>query len=430
LSLAIAAFARSSKEGQYYLMPLLIITLPLMMLSVVPAAELNLGTSLIPVTGMLLLLQRLVEARYAEALPFVLPVVGMTAVCCGLAIRWAISQFNNESVLFRENERWGLRLWLRHLIRDRGDTPSFSEAMLCGVILLVIGFFAGLMVPQATEWPQIALSMSILQIAMIATPVLIMALMLTRSPRRTLLLHAPRPMALPAALLLGVALHPLVGLLGWFVQWLYPLNPDVVTALKPIEAALAEAPLWQVLLVIALLPAVCEELAYRGFILSGLRRAGHKWTAIALASLFFGLAHGIFQQKLTSCAIGLVLGYLAVQTRSLLPCMAFHFTNNALVVLMSRVGPEVLEAYPWLGRLLRQSAEGQLTYRLPVYIMAASVSVGLLWWFRRLAVPPEDPAEDPAEETAASHGDESPLPAGESPDSQRSPSSPQSLELP
>ena len=51
LSLAVAAFARSSKEGQYYLMPLLLISLPLMMLPMLPAAELDLGTALIPLTG-------------------------------------------------------------------------------------------------------------------------------------------------------------------------------------------------------------------------------------------------------------------------------------------------------------------------------------------------------------------------------------------
>ena len=56
LCLACAAFARSTKEGQYYLMPLLLVTMPLMMLPMAPGAELNLGNSLIPVTGVVLLL--------------------------------------------------------------------------------------------------------------------------------------------------------------------------------------------------------------------------------------------------------------------------------------------------------------------------------------------------------------------------------------
>ncbi len=55
LSLALAAMARSSKEGQYYLMPLLLGTMPLMMMPMLPGVQLDLGNSLIPVTGVILL---------------------------------------------------------------------------------------------------------------------------------------------------------------------------------------------------------------------------------------------------------------------------------------------------------------------------------------------------------------------------------------
>ena len=63
LSLALAAFARSTKEGQYYLMPLLLVTMPLVVLPMAPGVELNLGNSLIPVTGVVLLLRRLLEGH-------------------------------------------------------------------------------------------------------------------------------------------------------------------------------------------------------------------------------------------------------------------------------------------------------------------------------------------------------------------------------
>ena len=142
LALAIAAFARSTKEGQYYLMPLLLISLPLMILPMLPAIRLNLGSSLIPVTGMMLLLRAVVEGQYAEAALFAPPVLLVTGGCCLLAIRWAVDQFNNESVLFRESERMDIGLWLRHLVRDRGPTPTFGQAIACGMILLTIRFFA------------------------------------------------------------------------------------------------------------------------------------------------------------------------------------------------------------------------------------------------------------------------------------------------
>src|SRR5260221_3740400 len=59
LCLAIGAYARSSKEGQYYLMPLFLMTMPLIFLTLSPGVELNAFYSLIPVTGVALLLQSL-----------------------------------------------------------------------------------------------------------------------------------------------------------------------------------------------------------------------------------------------------------------------------------------------------------------------------------------------------------------------------------
>ena len=74
-----AAFARSTKEGQYYLMPLFLISMPLMMLPMAPGTELNLGNSLIPITGVVLLVMSLVQGDYAEALRYVVPVCARDA---------------------------------------------------------------------------------------------------------------------------------------------------------------------------------------------------------------------------------------------------------------------------------------------------------------------------------------------------------------
>ena len=80
----------------------------------------------------------------------------------------------------------------------------------------------------------------------------------------------------------------------------------------------------------AVLPAICEELAFRGFILSGLRHLGNKWWAIGLSAVFFGFTHSVIQQSLAATVLGLVIGYVAVQTGSLIPCILFHFTYNGL----------------------------------------------------------------------------------------------------
>ena len=73
LCLACAAFARSTKEGQYYLMPLMLVSMPLMLLPMSPGVELNLGNSLVPLTGMVLLLRSVIEGPRGAGHAIVLP---------------------------------------------------------------------------------------------------------------------------------------------------------------------------------------------------------------------------------------------------------------------------------------------------------------------------------------------------------------------
>ncbi|MBC8351962.1 MAG: CPBP family intramembrane metalloprotease [Planctomycetes bacterium] len=400
ISLAIAAFAKSSKEGQYYLMPVLMITLPLMMLPMMPTTELDLGMSLIPVAGVMLLLQALIEGQYLEAVRFVVPVMGVTFLCCLLAMRWAIDQFNKESVLFRESEQWGFGVWIRSLIRDRRDTPSLSAAVMCGVLLLMIRFFASFLFAMPETWDGFAMTTVISLVAFIAIPAIIMSVLLTRSPTKTLLLRAPRFEAIPMAALLALALHPANVALGLLVQKVYPYSPDIIEQLKVFESVIDGAPgLWAVILVLAVTPAICEEIAFRGFILSGMRHMGHKWVAILVTSVLFGAAHMILQQSLTACMIGMVLGYLAIQTGSLLPCIVYHLTHNSLSMIMAICVPTLIETYPGLSLLFSDGESGTL-YQWPAVAVGLVVGVGLLNWFRNL---PYDQTKEESLQKALDH---------------------------
>jgi sodium transport system permease protein len=338
LCLAVAAFARSSKEGQYYLMPLLLVTMPLVVLPMAPGVELNLGYSLIPVTGVVLLLKTALEGQYLLMLRFAPPVLAVTAVCALLAIRWAIDQFNSESVLFRESERLDMGLWLHHLLQDRQPTPTVAAAVFCGIVILLVRFFMTFAVsgPGEPGFSGLARQIVVMELAVILTPTLLMTALFTYRPWQTLGLRRPPAAALAAAAFLAVLLHPLVRLLGDLVERLYPVSEQVRKSLEAMDQSLLRAPYWQVLLLVAVLPAVCEELAFRGFILSGLRHLGHKWRAIVYTAIFFGLTHAILQQSLVACLLGVVIGYLAVQSNSIFPGMVFHVVNNSLAVIVGR----------------------------------------------------------------------------------------------
>lgn len=402
LCMALASFARSTKEGQYYLMPLVLVTLPLVMLPMSPGVELNLGNSLIPVTGVVLLLRAMLEGNYSQALVYGPPVIMATLACCLLAIRWAVEQFNSESVLFRESERLDVRLWFRQLLHDREDTPTVAGAVFCGVLILLIRFFMGFALPQPQNFTELAKLTLITQLVVVATPALLMTIMLSRSPRQTLLLRMPAITTIPAAVLLALAVYPIAGWLTVIVQQLYPLNPYLKDALSGLLSDRPE--MWKMLLVIAVTPAICEELAFRGFVLSGLRHLGRKWRAIVITSLFFGITHAVFQQSIVAFLLGLVIGYIAVQTGSLLPGMLYHVTHNSLMVLTLAVTSESLEKYPLLGYLMRKAPDGEgFIANGYTVVVAGLVAVVLLNWFRRLpyAKSPEESLQEAIQQHAS-----------------------------
>lgn len=397
LCLALAALARSTREGQYYLMPLVLVTMPLVVLPMAPGVELNLGNSLIPITGVVLLLRAMLEGNFLAVVPYAPVVVAVTLSCCLLAIRWATNQFNRESVLFRESERWDVGLWLRHLVRDRGATPSFAEAMFCGMLILLIKFFMSFAMVTPNSFAAFVMMAAVTQLVVIATPALLMTVMLTRSPRQTLLLRRPAWRASALAVLLAVALHPTINLLQVIVSRVYPINQQVAASLN--RLILETDNLGLLLFVIAVLPALCEELAFRGFILSGLRHMGHKWSAIMITSVFFGAAHVLFQQSVIAFLVGLILGFIAVQAGSLLPCVLFHAVHNSMAVLVHRLIAALGDEAHWLDWLVRDTAGEEQLYHWPVIALGALVSAAILYWFHRMpyARTPEESLQEAIE---------------------------------
>lgn len=100
------------------------------------------------------------------------------------------------------------------------------------------------------------------------------------------------------------------------------------------------------LFILAFLPAVCEELIYRGVILNGLRKFG-RVNAVLISALFFALAHGSAMQFLYQFILGVVLGFVIIKTGSIIAGVLVHFLNNAIVIIYNYVTPATTEAVTW-----------------------------------------------------------------------------------
>ena len=328
------------------------------------------------------------EGQYWEVLRYCVPVFVVTSICCLLSIRWAIDQFNNESVLFRESERLELGLIIKRMFHGQEDLPTVGQAMLCGILLLVIRFFASLSAQMPDDWAGFVRSTLVVQVVLIATPALLMAILLTRRPLRALSLSRPSFwLTLPVGGLMAVSLHPLMMTVAGLIQRIYPINPEMAKQIQELVGTFQEAPLWQVLLVVALLPALCEELAFRGFILSGTTSAwGISGVDRALGGLlWFGARH------FATVTLGKPGGTCSATSRSrqavsgrLSRIMRY---TTVLSMTQSRLDAEHVLSQPLLAwAFVEQTMEGEtgLAYSWPAVIVGTVVGGLLLMWLKCL----------------------------------------------
>ncbi len=394
LSLAFAMFARSSKEGQYYLTPLLMVTIGLTVLCLNPAVDITPYYSVLPVMGPALLLKALLLGATSpiNLSGYFAPVLISSCAYSALALWWAIELFKRESILFREAERLDLRLWLRHVFRDKEPTPSFTEAGFCFVLILLLQFLS--ISAMRNEYQQTAVAdqkvmllklQAVYLLVTVATPALMMAAVLTTNFRKTLKLAWPSPSMLGVSLVLPFVLLPLSQALVRSLEgWFFPELPSgAVELIKTMSDQ--KIPLLLPILALAVAPAVCEELAFRGFILSGMQHSGRPWLPIVMSSVMFGVVHMISQQVFNAVLLGLVLGLLAVRSRSLLPCIVFHFLFNGSQVLLARVDPIVFADPLWEPFCSVESTGEQsaLHFHWPVLLVCGIAAAVLLRWLVR-----------------------------------------------
>lgn len=153
--------------------------------------------------------------------------------------------------------------------------------------------------------------------------------------------RAPDFRYLLAGVLFIVSAFPLVQLLYWFNKTYLPI-PEAWRQLDSATQDMVEGLLvmnstgefWLSVLIVAVLPAIGEELLFRGVLQPQLERWFRRpHLAIIITALVFSIIHFQFEGLLPRFALGIVLGYLAWWSRSLWPAIVAHFAFNGVQVL-------------------------------------------------------------------------------------------------
>lgn len=89
------------------------------------------------------------------------------------------------------------------------------------------------------------------------------------------------------------------------------------------------------LIILGILPAICEELIFRGVIFQGLKERFSKWASVLLSALLFALMHQNIEQFLYPFLLGCVLAIVMDRTNNLIYPIIIHLFNNWATITLS-----------------------------------------------------------------------------------------------
>jgi fluoride ion exporter CrcB/FEX len=126
---------------------------------------------------------------------------------------------------------------------------------------------------------------------------------------------------------------------------------------------------------IVLLAHLLEELLFRGIILDGYLKNYSPINSIVVSAFLFALIHGNLAQGIGAFMMGVVAGLLYWRTKSLLLCIALHFSNNFTAFLAMMADPENMTS----EATLRQLIDNDGTYYI-IYVMFCLLLATTGWY--------------------------------------------------
>ena len=336
--LSACIMAKSFKEAQNYTTPVMIVFMLGGMAAMIPQLELTQTTALIPVVNIALLIAALFKFHFDLAL--IALVLFSNIAYSALAIVLMARIFSSEQILFGDSAG-GIRvLESRRHMREK-QIPGMGDVVLLFAILLIIILFAG-----SLAIVHFGVGGIIIEQSLILTGTVFYAWYIKTDFREVFHLHRPRVSAVVGSLLAWAGCYLLVTLLGMV---LFTLFPEAGEATESGYLELWEnVPLWLVLFSSALMPAVCEEAAFRGFLLGALEHRYRAVAAVLICGVLFGIYHLNPLQSLLVGIFGILQSYIVYRERSIVLSVLTHFCNNAISVLLTHFADRIEPIFPFL----------------------------------------------------------------------------------
>jgi membrane protease YdiL (CAAX protease family) len=180
--------------------------------------------------------------------------------------------------------------------------------------------------------------------------------------------------------LLFVVAQPTILFLGWLNSFV-PV-PDMMAEMQETMAEMittflkSDNALLLGVIHIGIVPAVCEEIMYRGYVQRALEKSWGITAAILISGALFGAYHLQISNIIPLATLGVFLAYLTYVSDSLIPAMVAHFVNNGGQVIASSYYPEMLD----------QQISPEMDIPIVLVIISVAATTFLLYYLNQIKI--------------------------------------------
>ena len=335
ITMCVTAFAKSYKEANNYITPLMLVVMFVGYIGFIPNIEFNHTMAMMPVANICLLIKNMLVFKIDYTL---IAVVLISNVAYALfAILFLSKIYDSEAVLFGDGKA-SMQLFEKRSNLKKGGVPSMSDVWFVLALTTMLFLYGGsILQVKYGLWGVFASQMILLGVP------LLVVWYTKKDMKQTYGLQKTKAAGFVGGFIQIIGMFCINLVVSTIMIKLFPNSASNITNTF---SELMDGNLVESLFVIALTPAICEELLFRGVMFQSMKKKYRISTAIILVGVLFGAYHMSMVKFIPTGLLGVVLCYTVYVTGSIYPAMMMHFVNNALSVIISYFPEQIGEVFP------------------------------------------------------------------------------------
>lgn len=320
LLLSVTIFSKNLKEAQNSLYPLELFVTFISMLPMF-GVKASLNYSLVPFVNISLLFNNVLSSNINWLF------VGLTFISSfvySILLILLISKiYNQEDVLFDTK-------FLNNITFVKGKSKTLCFSVVSSIIIAIIVYLLSMYFSIIFISSHKYILLAIMPLTTIAV-ILISSFLVKLDFKESFKLHLFSIKKFMILIVMYVCVYILA---NFIINLIAMVFPSLAQEYSGITDVLSINNIWHALFFTAVMPALSEELLFRGVIYNSFNKKWGVTIAIILSSLIFGIYHMNWIQGIFAFILGLVLAYSYFKTNSLWVPIIIHFINNSFAVFV------------------------------------------------------------------------------------------------